>query len=136
MIQEEIPHILNTGGCSHFYLRDDPKIDRYFSKVNKLRKDPVLKSQTLAILDGTGSTITDLIFTSHGIVPARGQLVRRVVPYEAVRWTEGLKKELFIDGWYINEDVDLKALYALIGRLKEKAEQLPATSDSHFGNLI
>ena len=135
IIKEELPKIMKPECSSQFFLRDDTRLDRYFSKVYLLKKDQVLKSQTLAVLDGTGSTFTDLIFTTRGIVTARGQFVSKTTPYDKVELLAGKRRELLIDGWYSNEDVDQEALYALTEKLKEKAEPLPETSESWFGGL-
>ncbi|MDO5123008.1 MAG: hypothetical protein Q4D46_13085, partial [Erysipelotrichaceae bacterium] len=74
-----------------------------------------------------------LIFTTHGIVTVRGQIVRKMIPYHDIEWSEGINKELVIDGWYINDDVNMDALYELIKRLSERAERLPEFSETRFG---
>ena len=135
MIREELPKMINPEGHTRLYLRDDVKLDRYFSKVYKLRKDPLLRSRTLCVLDGTVSTISDLIFTTHGVFIARGQIVRRLISYKDIELASGLRKELIADGIYVNDDIDLDALFELISKLKEKEEQLPETSVSVFGNM-
>ena len=133
IIKEQIPKILKPDSGSKFFMRDDSKLDRYFNKVYLLKKDPALRTHTLAILDGTGATISDLIFTTHGIVTVRGQIVRKMIPYHDIEWSEGINKELVIDGWYINDDVDMDALYALIKQLSERAERLPELNETRFG---
>ncbi|MDO4193093.1 MAG: hypothetical protein Q4D24_07305 [Erysipelotrichaceae bacterium] len=133
IIKEQIPKILKPDSGSKFFMRDDSKLDRYFNKVYLLKKDPALRTHTLAILDGTGATISDLIFTTHGIVTVRGQIVRKMIPYHDIEWSEGINKELVIDGWYINDDVNMDALYELIKRLSERAERLPEFSETRFG---
>ena len=56
-----------------------------------------------------------------------------MIPYHDIEWSEGINKELVIDGWYINDDVDMDALYALIKQLSERAERLPELNETRFG---
>ena len=128
MIREGIPRIIKADSNTQFFLREDPQFDRYFAKTHRLRRDPMLKTRTLAILDGTGATVSDLIFTTRGILTVRGQIVTKMIPYEYVA---RIKDGIFPGVRYVNGDIDMEELYQLICRLKEKAEPVPGT-DIHI----
>ena len=57
------------------------------------------------------------------------------MPYHEIELSEGINKELMINGWYTNDDVDLDALYGLIRMLSERADLLPDSSETKFGIL-
>ena len=125
LINDAIPAIVKKTKKVEFYLREDPRADRYFSRNKYIRQDKVLKSKTLAILDDTSKKDSDLLFVIYGIIPVKNGLIHGIIPYNKVSWANDKRKELIIDGKFVLKGVDVEALYNLIRKLKKYASTPP-----------
>ena len=129
VIRESIPGILIQGASSEFFTSDDARLDRYFNRLDKLKNHPVLKAQTLAVLEGDDFKSQDLIFTPYGIVPVRYGIPRSNVPYHEVKWNSWKKKELMVGSRFSRQDINMDALYDLIQKLRGTAKLLPESEE-------
>lgn len=129
ILDESIPKIVKRGAETEFYSRNDARTDRYFSKSERLRKDIQLRAETLAILDDPERKDFDLIFTSYGIIPIKGGHIRKTVAYSNIKWIEKPYEGIMIDGIFMNDDIDLYAMFELIKELDKYAKPITKTDE-------
>ena len=124
LIKLAIPRIVIDSGNVEFYTQEDARMNRYFySKTMKTVKGVRIK--TLAVLDDRSKKDMDLIFTTEGIIPVIKGKVKKIAPYDGVKWNENSsKKELSVDtkNKYGNELINMDELYKLITQLVSYAE--------------
>ena len=124
LIKSAIPRIVIDSGNVEFYTQEDARMNRYFySKTMKTVKGVRIK--TLAVLDDRSKKDMDLIFTTEGIMPVIKGKVKKIAPYDGVKWNENSsKKELSVDtkNKYGNELINMDELYKLITQLVSYAE--------------
>ena len=124
-IRKFIPRIIKNKDCVEIYMREDARFDRYFNGNTALRKNPLFKAQSLAVLNDLSKKDLDLVFTVFGIIPVRSGSVKRLQTYSEIEWANINRKELWLGGRFSNTELDINELYNLIQTLKAKEKELP-----------
>jgi len=105
--------ILNVNDIE-FYTQEDPRMNRYFYN----QKFKGFRPKTLAVLDDRTKGDRDLLFTTEGLMPVIKGKVKKVVPYDRIKWSENTtKKELIMGVKYSNNNLEMDRLYELIKKL-------------------
>ena len=101
-----------------FFIKGDPRFERYFRNHKRLKNDNRLMANTIAILDDKNNKGDyDLIFTRSGILSVKNGSVKAMKSYKDVEYMEEYPECIFIDGMFSHSGVNMAELRDMINKL-------------------
>ena len=97
------------------YMSTQEEFDRYFIKTSIPNKREI-RRKTVAVIDDTAKSNSDLLITTEGIVQIVKGRVKETVPYEAITLAAD-KSAIILHQPYASKDVNIDRLVELISAL-------------------
>ena len=126
IVRRRKTELFGKGGKIRLYLKGDPDFNTYFYRKDMKRQN-LRGIDTVAVLDDTGFSDNDLLFTVEGVVRVERGTAKKVIPYSDIRYKDQGKGGLEIQGFYSNPALNISQLMSLIKELS--AYQVPVKKD-------
>lgn len=105
-----------NNGTTLLYMSSQEEFERYFIKAS-MPNTREIRRKTVAVIDDTAQTNSDLLFTTEGIVQIVKGRVKELVPYDEIVLAAD-NSAIILHQKYANRDVNMDKLIELVSALR------------------
>lgn len=115
LVEKHREGLCEKDSAVKLYMSTQEEFDRYFIKTSIPNKREI-RRKTVAVIDDTAKSNSDLLITTEGIVQIVKGRVKETVPYEAITLAAD-KSAIILHQPYASKDVNIDRLVELISAL-------------------